>query len=1071
MRWLDAEGMERQTKRVLTIPPGPPFLRTLAEGLLKGEIVQSFRFDLREPEALADVTIFVPTRRAARVLRSEFALLLPHGSAILPVIRPLGETDDDSGFFETALPESMDLLPPIGPVAAALELARLITVWRNSLPEAVIAFHGGAPVIAPASPADAVWLAKELLTLIGEVETAEIEWDRLDDLDAQDYASWWQLTLEFLKIAHVYWPARLAELQASSASRHRNAVLKAEVARLATATHKGPVIVAGSTGSLPATTRLIDAVSQLEQGAVVLPGLDLTMPDEQWDCLALNSPAGGGGADPTIFGHPQYGLSRLLEALHLKRDDVAAHGVPEPAIATRAKAVSLALAPSAVTHLWPDMKKALGEAALAEAFSHVALIEAANERIEATAIAIALKHALDNAASAESQVALITPDRGLARRVVAELERFGIEADDSAGTPLQATAQGTLLKHLIESTLFPGDPVPIVSLLKHPLTRLGLPAETMAKAARILEIHALRGGTGSADISTLAPLLEAQLQRSETKRHEPAWRRRLAVEERALAFHVAERLSAAVEPLVEALVTRAAGDRLSTARSTAEWAERTGRALEAVTVDEAGDIAALWSSEAGEALADLLTGVLEAPDGLLLDGAEWAGVLDALVAGVAVKPRAMSHPRVFIWGTQEARLQHVDTVVLGGMNEGCWPQQAGTNPFLSRIMKIRMGLEPPERRAGQIAHDFQMASSMPNVIYSRALRSGGAPSVASRFLQRLTTIAGTGLTAAMRSRGDHYLRWAAAIDDAPKQPLATRPEPKPEPGLIPKSYSFSEAGKLRRDPYAIYARRILRLDPVDPFNADPGPAERGTLYHAVIESFVGHKIDPGSDTAWTAIQELADRAFAEADLPAHIEATWRPRFDETARAFLDWERKRQAGIRQSWTEARAVMPLPGGFELTGYADRIDLTRGGVADVIDYKTGSSPSLKQARTLVDPQLALEAAALQGGGFQGVGAHEPGDLIYVRLRPGDRFDTETVNGDPASSRAKAPPKTSSQLAEDAARELVKLLTLLKSGKRGFLSRVLPETAATTGDYDHLARVAEWATGEDNDEGEIDG
>ena len=1063
--------MARRNKRVLTIPPGPAFLRTLADGILKGEIIEGFAFDPSRPEILADVTVFVPTRRAARVLRAEFALLLSHGSAILPAIRPLGETDDDSGFFDGGLPETLDLLPPIGSVAAALELARLITVWRNSLPEAVVNFHGGAPVIAPASPADAVWLAKELIALIGEVETAEIEWSNLETLDTQDYASWWQLTLEFLKIAHVYWPARLEELNASSASRHRNAVLKAEVERLATAVHKGPVIVAGSTGSLPATARLIDAVSQLDEGAVVLPGLDLAMPAEQWNHLALNPSVDGAGVDPTIFGHPQFGLARLLDVLHLKRDDVIAYGKAEPAIDTRARAVSLALAPSASTHLWPEMKAEIGDEAMAAAFADVTLIEAANERLEATAIAVALKLALDISQSAESQVALITPDRGLARRVVAELERFGIEADDSAGTPLNATPQGTLLKLMVEATLFPGDPVPIVSLLKHPLTRLGLPAETISKAASLLEVHALRGGTGAVDISTLAPLLEAQVEQAAIARHEPAWRAPLSAGDLALALDAAKRIAAAAEPLVEALVRRMPGQGLSITRSTAEWAERTGRALEAFTLDDTGDVAALWTGEAGEALADLLSGVMEAPGGLALTGPDWAGVLDALVSGVAVKPRAMSHPRVFIWGTQEARLQHVDTIILGGMNEGAWPQQSSPNPFLSRIMKIRMGMEPPERRAGQIAHDFQMASAMPKAIYSRALRSGSAPSVASRFLQRLTTIAGASLTAKMRERGDFYLRCATLIDEGERQPLATRPEPKPDASLIPDRYSFSEAGKLRRDPYAIYARRILRLDPVDPFNADPGVAERGTLYHAIIEAFVGEKIDPAGEAAWTTMAELADRAFAEADLPAHIEATWRPRFDETARAFLRWEKARQADIRQSFTEAQAAMDLPGGFKLTGYADRIDITRAGVADIIDYKTGSSPSLKQARTLIDPQLSLEAAALQGGGFAQVGAREPGDLIYVRLRPGDKFKPEIVNGDPASSRSKTPPKTSAQLAEDAARELVKLLTLLKTGKRGFLSRVLPETAAITGDYDHLARVAEWASGEDNDEGDADG
>lgn len=1060
--------MARRSKRVLSIPPGPSFLATLTEGILSGGIVEGFVYDASKPEALADVTVFVPTRRAARVLRSEFALRIGTGSAILPTIRPLGETDDDSGFFESSLPESLDLLPPIGPVAASLELARLISAWRNSLPEAVVAVYGGAPVIAPASAADAVWLAKELLALIGEVETAEIEWRNLDRLDLRDYASWWQLTLEFLKIAHVYWPARLDEIQASSAARHRNAILKAEVERLATTLHKGPVIVAGSTGSLPATARLIDAVSRLDQGAIVLPGLDLDMPEDHWAALAIAD--GDGASDPAIFGHPQFGLARLLDVLQLKRDDVTPFGTSDASVATRMRAVSLALAPSAATDQWPGLRSAMGANALEAAFADVSLIEAANERSEATAIAVALKLALDEASSSESQVALITPDRALARRVVTELERFGIEADDSAGTPLTSTLQGTFLRLLVEATLYPGDPVPIVSLLKHPLTRLGLPADDAARGAQILETHALRGGTGAVDISALAPLLDAQIARSAEERHEPAWRKPLNGADRALASDLAARLAAAVEPLVAALGSRGRDMRGGTL-STAQWAERTGRALEALAVDDEDDLSKLWGDEAGEALANLLSGVMEAPSGLELNGADWAGVLNALISGEAVKPRAMSHPRVFVWGTQEARLQHVDTVVLGGMNEGVWPQQAGTNPFLSRAMKIRMGLEPPERRAGQIAHDFQMASGMPRVIYSRALRSGGAPSVASRFLQRLTAIAGTEIAASMRQRGDIYIRYADAIDKSAREPSAVRPEPRPDASLIPSRYSFSEAGRLRRDPYAVYARRILRLDPVAPFNADPGPAERGTLYHAIIEAFVARGLDPCSEDAWATMMALADEAFAAEGLPAHIEATWRPRFDDTARGFLDWERKRASGIRQSWTEAQALMKLGDGFELSGYADRIDLRTDGVADIIDYKTGSSPSLRQARTLIDPQLALEAAALSAGGFRAAGPHAPGDLIYVRLRPGSRFTTEVVNGDPENTRAKTQVKSSGALAEEAARELAKLLSLLKSGRRGFLSRVLPDSARTDGDYDHLARVAEWMSADDQEEGEADG
>mgnify|MGYP000164384280 CR=1 FL=1 len=1065
--------MSRREKRVLTIPPGPSFLKTLVVALFDGRLLPGFTYNPDRPETLADVTIFVPTRRSARVLRSEFSSLITGRSAILPVIRPLGETDDDSGFFDAAMPERLDLLPPIGSVPAALELARLIEAWRNRLPKSVVDLHEGAPVIAPASAADAVWLARELLKLIGEMETAEANWDALLDLNPDDYAAWWQLTLEFLKIAHVYWPARLGELNASSPSRHRNAILSAEAERLARGGHKGPVIVAGSTGSLPATARLINAVAGLENGAVVLPGLDKDMPRDHWDQLLLPSLKPDALPDPTLFGHPQYGLARLLAILQVHRDDVEEVAKPDSSIFVRNRAVSMALAPSQMTDHWPAMKADLGANKTADAFASVSLIEAPNERVEASAIAIALKLALDEAESPDSQVALITPDRELARRVVSELERFGIEADDSAGLPLSSTPQGTLLKLVLEATLLPGDPVAVMSLLKHPLMRLGLSAADVGLCARLLEIHALRGGTGAVDISALGPLLAAQIEARAENRHLPAWQAPLVPDDRSAVEDFTNRLSTAVEPLVAAL-GRSGRDMRSPARTLArigsgQWAELTGRVLEAIATDEDGSLAALWDTEAGAALADLLSGVMESSEGLQLTGPDWAGVADALVSGAGVKPKAMSHPRVFIWGTQEARQQHVDTVVIGGLNEGAWPQQQAVNPFLSRAMKMALGLEPPERRTGQIAHDFVMASGLPRVIYSRALRAGGAPSVASRFLQRVLAITGPAVASEMRARGSIYLAYADLIDEGERQKPAERPEPKPDPALIPNRYSFSEAGRLRRDPYAIYARRILRLDPVKPFNTDPGPAERGTLYHGIVEAFIKQKIDPASPEAWDLMMRLTDEAFDKAELPSHIAATWRPRFEETARAFLQqFEIPRQSLIRSSYTEARALMTLEGGFELSGIADRIDIMNGGEADIIDYKTGSSPSMKQARTLLDPQLSLEAAALKAGGFKDAGARDPGDLLYVRLRPGDKFQVDKINGDPESSRSKTPPKTTKELAEDATRELTKLLTLLKSGKRGFLSRVIPDSAATDGDYDHLARTAEWATAEGDADGE---
>ncbi|TCU16281.1 double-strand break repair protein AddB [Rhizobium sullae] len=1058
---------ERHQPRVLTIQTGLPFLKTLAAALCDGRLAPVFRHDPDDPLSLSKVTIYLPTRRAARVLRSEFVDLLGGRSAILPVIRPLGETDDDSGYFEEALPATLDLAQPLSNTARLLELARLILAWRNRLPEIVRRVHADSPLAAPASPADAIWLARNLAELIDSIETEDREWSELSKLDAEDHALWWQLTAEFLQIASAFWPERLAELGKSSPARHRNAILRAEANRLTAAKPAGPIIIAGSTGSMPATADLIAAVANLPEGVIVLPGLDLSMPDAHWQMVAPEITAGE-RTNPASRSHPQYGLSSLLKRLKLTRGDVVAIEEAEQDLHRRAEILSRALVPAEATSNWGEWKKELPNDALAAAFADVSLIETANEREEATAIAIALRLALEKPGqNGDSQAALITPDRNLARRVMAELSRFGILADDSAGTPLGAMLQGTLLQLLLEATLRPGDPVLIVALLKHPLARFGLERGALTQAIEALELLALRGGVAEVDISALEPLLDHQLSEQARDRHAPNWRRSLPPEAVEQARNLARRVSNSTEPLASALVQhRPDGRGLTTSFTLSDWAERTGRALEAVAVDERGTLANLWAGEAGDSLASLLREVIETEGQIEADGPQWIDIMAALSAGQAVKPRALSHPRVFIFGTLEARLQSVDTLILGGLNEGSWPGQTANNPFISRAMKTEIGLEPPERRIGQLAHDFEMASGTRHLIYSRSLRQGSTPTVASRWLQRLLALGGETFERELKARGDRFVHWVSLLDEGRSQVPAQRPSPTPPLELQPKSYSFSEAGRLRRDPYSIYARRILRLDPVDPFNRDPGAAERGTLYHAIIDRFVREGHAAGTPEAADAMETILSELFDVERLPPHIDAVWRPRFREVARAFLEWEAERRPAIRKTYTEVRGSVELePISIRLTGVADRIDATGPNAADIIDYKTGFNPTPAQARALLDPQLALEAAALSAGAFHDIGSLVPQDLIYVRLRPGSRFRTEVVNNETSARSEKA--KSACDLAEESIDQLVKFVSLLQSGERGFTSRLIPaQQFDFGGDYDHLARVSEWSTAE-NEEG----
>ncbi|CDM55718.1 MULTISPECIES: double-strand break repair protein AddB [Rhizobium] len=1057
---------EQHWPRVWTIPAGLPFLKTLAESLCAGRLTPHFRYDPGDPLSLSKVTIYLPTRRAARVLRSEFVDLLGGRSAILPVIRPLGETDDDSGYFDEALPATLDLAQPLSNTARLLELARLILAWRNRLPEIVRSIHSDSPLVAPASPADAIWLARNLAELIDAIETEDRDWSELSRLNAKDYALWWQLTAEFLQIASAFWPERLNELGKSSPARHRNAILRAEANRLATVPPMGPIIIAGSTGSVPATADLIAAVANLREGVIILPGLDLGMPDEHWRMVAPGDRKDQ-PADPASRSHSQYGLAQLLRRLNLTREDVVPLAEPAEGLQQRSQILSHAQSPAEATSDWGAWKARLSDVAISSAFADVSLIEAGNEREEATAIAIALRLALERPGKdGESRAALITPDRNLARRVTTELSRFGIVADDSAGTPLSATPQGTLLQLLLEATLRPGDPVAIVGLLKHPLARFGLERSVLVAAVAALELLALRGGVADVDIAALEPLLEQQLSEQALDRHAPQWRKALPADAVDRARDLARRVAGATEPLASVLVRNLSEERgLTTSLALSDWARRTGHALEAVAGDERGDLAGLWSGEAGDTLASMLGEVIETEGQIDADGPQWIDIIAALLAGQAAKPRALSHPRLFIFGTLEARLQSVDTLVLGGLNEGSWPGQTSNNPFVSRTMKTEIGLEPPERRIGQLAHDFEMANGTRHLIYSRALRQGSTPTVASRWLQRLLAFCGKEFEAELKGRGDNFVHWANLIDQGDRQAPAQRPSPTPPLEMQPKSYSFSEVGRLRRDPYAIYARRVLRLDPVAPFNRDPGAAERGTLYHKIIDRFVREGHIAGTQAAEAAMEVILTELFDMEQLPAHVDAVWRPRFREVARSFLEWEAQRQPGIRRTLTEVRGGVELePINVRLSGVADRIDITGTGIADIIDYKTGHNPSPAQARTLLDPQLALEAAALHAGAFQEAGSLVPQDLLYVRLRPGDRFKVDTVNDETSTRNDKA--KSAMDLAADSIDQLVKFVSLLQSGEKGFTSRLVPaQQFDFGGDYDHLARVSEWSAAESDE------
>jgi ATP-dependent helicase/nuclease subunit B len=1034
---------DQRRPNVFSIAPGVPFLTRLVNAVRSG----AFGWPAPNPSdplALASITIYVPTRRAARELRAMFAKTSGVQSAILPVIKPLGEFDEDAAFFVTGEAEELSLDPPIAADERILTLARLTSAWSQGLGSDAPSMIEGENIMLPSSPADAIWLARDLADLMDEMEREGVTWQQLAKVDSDTLAGWWQHTLKFLSIVTEAFPAHLAAHSLSDPVAHRNAILRAEARRLAEAPPDGPVIAAGSTGSIPATAELLAVIARMPKGAVVLPGLDKSMDDETWRHL------GSADAPLSICGHPQYGLMKLLTKLGAMRDDVTELGAASESLKAREAVISEALRPAETTHVWAEQKQNTSSEGMPGALSGVTLIEAPGEREEALAIAIALRDALDEAR--EKTAALVTPDRNLARRVSAELLRFGIVADDSGGAPLATSPQAILFQTLLRCVYEPSDPIDLLVVLKHPLSRFGRAKQNVSRAAEALELVALRGVIGEVDAVTLGAVFENSRKKGKDKARPPVWMGRVSAADIEAAHEIAQALKQSLAPL-HAFASEIA-------ISVPEAIQAAVKAFETIGCDEAGSLRSLYEGDNGEAFAAHLRGLMTADTGFQFAPDAFPGVHAALMSGKTVKPKTGSDPNVFIWGSLEARLQEVDTIVLGSLNEGSWPGAVPEDPFLSRGMKSNMRLDPPERRIGQAAHDFQMALGTDKVVLTRSLRVGGAPSVASRWLQRLTAFAGKERSDEMRQRGAHYLHWADELDRRANIELEPRPRPAPPLALRPRHFWITDIEKLRRDPYAIYAREVLGLRPLDPLIRAPDDRDRGNLFHEIMHRFIAAGVSGDTWEAQAKLRDIAVQAFAEQELPPEVRTLWWPRFDQLVAPIVETELERRHGIAASFVETGAGRTDIGdtGVTISGRADRIDLLKSGGVDILDYKSGKNPSKSAAARLHNPQLALEAALAKRGAFKQVGPQSVSSLIYYRLLAKGELDLDKVSAGKDDLHP-------DDLGDKAWAQLVRLISYFNKAETPYTSHVLRPIYADN-DYDHLARVLEWSAGSDGED-----
>ena len=1016
--------------RVFTIPASRPFLPTLIRALADGCLVPDFPGS--DPLALSTATVYLPTQRACRAAGELYLDTLGRDAAVLPRFVVLGDIDEDElAFSSTSGAASLELPSAIGALERRLLLARLIMQWARS-PE--VRGASGAPLVAD-NPSAALTLADKLARLIDDMITRQVSWHRLDELVPEQFDPYWQLSLRFLKIAREAWPQILAERGSIEAAERRDRLLAAEALRL-TQAPRGPVIAAGSTGSMPATAALLIAIASLPNGALVLPGLDTDLDRASWECIGGRAEAPGHEAAQPAAGHPQFAMHMLLRRIGMDRELVVRLGERGR---ERARLVSEAFRPAATTELWTHR---LEDGLIAEALTGVTAIEAANAQEEADAIAVVLREAIDDP---DARVALVTADRALARRVAAALGRWNVNCEDSRGRSLDETPTGVFARFAAAAAFGGLAPVTLLALLKHPLFRLGAAAEDYAPAIAGLEGALLRGPAPRPGSSGLAHALAAfRRDRENLHRRDP--RAGLTDAELDAAGALIERLASALAPL----------EKLgATPQNFGAIATRHREVVAAIGTDRTGSVPA-FAGEDGAALAELFKEIAarEPADDLVLAPGEYPDLFRTVAAGHPIRSAPASDARVHILGPLEARLQSFDMLVVGGLVEGSWPPESHSDPWLSRPMRQELGLDLPERRIGLSAHDFAQCLGAQKVVLTRAAKLLGAPTVPSRFVQRLAAVAGKARWGEALARGTRYLKLARALDRADRVSVAA-PAPKPPRAARPTYITVTDVEHWLRDPYTIYAKHVLRLTPLDPVNTPPGARDRGNLIHNAIGDFTQAFAEALPPNALEELLRIGRERFQPLEDFPEARAFWWPRFLRTASWFISWDAARRAGLAQSRAEIRGEITIPIGersFRLGCRADRIDQLTNGRYAIVDYKTGEVRSEKQVRTGLAPQLTLEAAILRNGGFRDIpDGGSVAELTYVQLKGGEPAGEEKTidftEGTPDSQ------------ADRALRCFTTLVTRFEREDQPFRSLVHPMWKARYGDYDHLARVKEWS------------
>ena len=943
-----------------------------------------------DPLAISSVILLLPNNRAIKAMTEAFVRLAAPGM-LLPHMVAIGDMELDAALGPLLDPIGTDtpVRPVVGSFDRLLLLARLVSDNR--------------PGDVPLSPAEALRLARKLAELIDELEVEMVDFKKFSDIaiDA-DLAGHWQTAYgQLMRILPLYRQALHARALLGPAER-RNLLLAGLESRIADSLGNKRVVAAGITTSAKGVARLLRRIALVRGGEVILPGLDLGLAEDRWQALSSQTPS---DERPQVRRnlevHPQFHLKLLLDKMGIDRSEVKT--LPTAKADKKASVISEIFCLPEHSVAWQALPPA------AKTLSHVKQLVADDSAQEAKAIAVRIRGELEQP---EKRIALVTPDRELAVRVAAQLRRWDIIVDDSAGTPLLQTPPGALVLALLDAISQRFSATSVLAIAKHPLVFAGAERLDWLEHSRRLD-KALRGPASGTGLHAITRRLETARKTDDS----------LVEHWRAFA-QILEPLEGAGGQMFDVVLAQLR-DVATALTDGAIWRGASGREL-ARNWDEvsASDLAALGRSDVSGILASF----------------------QEIFSCAVVRPPYGGHPRVAIYGLLEARLQQADLLICSGLNEGSWPQIAQPDPWLAPAIRRHLRLATLDRNIGLSAHDLATALGAREILLTRALRDRGGPSVASRFLLRINA-----LTAGKLGTDDNSLALATLLDQPDKKtPFETRPLPMPNAlqRLVP--LSVTDFDQLKADPYSFYAKRILGLPVLEKVDAEPSYAWRGSMVHDILEKWFTQ-----DDCAADALLQRAKDLLATDAIDPVLRALWQPR----VAAGLRWIAEETGRLMAEEGRKVAIAEQPGeatikGVKVRGRVDRIDRRVDGSLVVIDYKTGAPPSPKQINAGFALQLGLIGYMAEQDAIKGVSGIVTGFEYWSLAKKKDALGHIVV---PTSSKPNDNKKKWEDFIEFAMEHAENAIEKWILGDASFTAKLHPEFAPY-GDYDQLMRLQEW-------------